>query len=495
MWWVKFAKKPTWILLGLFGLYFGLYLLRLEALPVFADEAIYIRWAQLIIDDWQRYLFYPMNDGKTPLQMWLMVPFLWMLEEQLWAARLLSVLAGAVAMAGVMRSGYLLTARRRTSYLIALLFICSPFIFFHQRLALTDAVLLAGLAWSQFFTLRLVQQGRRSDILKLGVVFFLSLFSKTPAILFTPILLSSLLIKQQAWPQLLRRSVYVGLGLLLGLVLLYSFRLVPLFSQLFAVGGGFLQSKEVLLSAALWPSIMANFRFISEQLLTYLGPAFLLLCLPLATRQRRSQIWLLLGSVAFLAFFLIFGRVLYPRYLLPVLLPLLLTVAITLHHWLDKAKLAWLIVLLLVLRSVSFIHSSYYDVDQLPLSPKDREQYLEEWSSGHGIREATALIKERAQARTVAVATEGFFGTLPDGILLNLHKADVSNIYVEGIGQPVRQIPATFKERAQDFEEVLLVVNSHRLLLELPPEQLLAKFCRPNSAPCLQVWQLAPSQL
>src|SRR5690606_14151004 len=82
------------LLLSVFGLYLLTHLVNLTGLPVFADEAIYIRWTQLIIDDWQRYLFFPLNDGKTPLHMWLMVPFQLVVADQLLAGRLLSVLVG-----------------------------------------------------------------------------------------------------------------------------------------------------------------------------------------------------------------------------------------------------------------------------------------------------------------------------------------------------------------------------------------------------------------
>jgi hypothetical protein len=58
---------------GIALLYLFTHLWKLTILPVFADESIYIRWAQLIIDDWKQYLFFPLNDGKTPLQMWLMI--------------------------------------------------------------------------------------------------------------------------------------------------------------------------------------------------------------------------------------------------------------------------------------------------------------------------------------------------------------------------------------------------------------------------------------
>jgi hypothetical protein len=129
-------------------------------------------------------------------------------------------------------------------------------------------------------------------------------------------------------------------------------------------------------------------------------------------------------------------------------------------------------------------------VNQIPFSQADRVQFLEEWSSGHGIEEAVKYIKEISQEQTVAVATEGSFGTLPDGILLYFHGEDVSNIYIEGVGQPIRDIPDSFMAKAKDFDRKLLIVNSHRMLMPLPKENLLMEYPRPNNAPNLQIWEL-----
>ena len=66
------AMKKTSLLIVIFLVgYLSTHLYGLTRLPIFADEAIYIRWSQLIIDDWQQYLFFSLNDGKTPLLIWL----------------------------------------------------------------------------------------------------------------------------------------------------------------------------------------------------------------------------------------------------------------------------------------------------------------------------------------------------------------------------------------------------------------------------------------
>ena len=91
------SSNQLWWKIGIFlliAIYFITHLTSLNLLPVFADESIYIRWSQLIIDDWKRYLFFAMNDGKTPLFVWLTTIALKFWNDPLIAGRMISVIAG-----------------------------------------------------------------------------------------------------------------------------------------------------------------------------------------------------------------------------------------------------------------------------------------------------------------------------------------------------------------------------------------------------------------
>ena len=93
----NFFRRYGWqlSLVLLLLIYFVFRLINLLLIPIFADEAIYLYWSQLIMADYKRYLFYPLNDGKTPLFIWLLLPFLKFFADPLFAGRLLSVLFGA----------------------------------------------------------------------------------------------------------------------------------------------------------------------------------------------------------------------------------------------------------------------------------------------------------------------------------------------------------------------------------------------------------------
>src|SRR3990167_10723370 len=75
-------------------------LYNLDLIPIFADEAIYIRWAQLMAYDWH-HLFVPLTDGKTPLFMWLLAPPLRFNFDPLLTGRVLSATAGLGTVAGI----------------------------------------------------------------------------------------------------------------------------------------------------------------------------------------------------------------------------------------------------------------------------------------------------------------------------------------------------------------------------------------------------------
>jgi len=483
-------NKNLFLFVLLLVLFFGLHFFKLTSLPVFADESIYIRWSQLIIDNYKRYFFYPMNDGKTPLLMWLTVPFLEIFSDQLFAARLLSLFAGALSAIFI----YLILKQlkeKKAALLAMFLFSILPFTFFHNRLAITDALLFANLTAAYYFCLRIVRHGNIWSILALAFFFLLSIMSKTPALLFMPVFYLTIFFEEKLSLKLIiNKTIKISIALLIAGFAFYSFRVVPLFSQLFAVGGNFLQKPSTIFSPEIFSIVIRNSTFFLEHLFLYLGPVILILSLPLFTQTRRKQAVLFLSGLVFLLPLIILGKILYSRYALPSSLFFITSTAISIQNLKNKKFLQYLSLLSILIPSLLFIRNAYFNVDQLQLSKADRSQYLEEWSSGHGIKETTLLIEEFAKTQKVAVATEGYFGTLPDGILLNLHNKNVENIYVEGIGQPILEIPDFFWDKAEGFELKLLVVNSHRLKMDIPKSNLLTSFCRPNQSPCLQVWKI-----
>ncbi len=519
-------KQRTYQLfvLLIIGLYVLTHVLSLTALPVFADESIYIRWAQLLLSDPHQYFFFALNDGKTPLFIWSLAPFLKVFADPLLASRLLSVGVGVGQALVVLPIIRLLGGSKRAQLFGALGVTIVPFWFFHHRMALMDGMLTLFLSLYFWMSLKLIMLPvvEQSDsvarvirclfsrqvfgtILLAGLFLGLAFLTKLPAVLFIPSVFCLVFLKKKARAEYVVLSVRLLAALVVGLLVFSSILVHPAAGQLFSRGSDFLFSaREIRLGY--WLHGITNIPSYVMYFLQYLTPEvlFLVVCGLLIKKNARTHRVLFIALLFFFLPIAVLGKVVYPRYYLPVALFVTVSAALVLDDVLkfiknlpsftSKKLLLAVIVVSLLGRigtaSFSFMYYSLVDTNKIPFVSADRTQYLTEWSSGHGITEVVALIEAEQSKRSVAVATEGFFGTLPDGLLMYFENKNHENVLIEGIGQPVAGLPDSFIEKAREYDTVWLVVNDYRLLMNLPPEKLVYEYCRPYAGPCLQVWDV-----
>ena len=150
-------------------------------------------------------------------------------------------------------------------------------------------------------------------------------------------------------------------------------------------------------------------------------------------------------------------------------------------------RLRWIIGKRIVtgLMIVFVLHSLYLDYQYLTdpqsanLPRSERSGYLEEWTSGYGIKEVSEYVREEHWLnpdQKFVVGTEGYFGTLPDGLQMYLN--DVPEIIVIGVGLSLKDAPESLKESKLAGNKTYLVVNSSRFLgdLETSDLELLATY-------------------
>ena len=456
-----------------------------------------------------------MNDGKTPLLMWLMVPFQFLFSNQLFAGRFVAVLVGLTQVIANVKITSILKGKKIAKILTAILSCCLPFWFFHHRMALTDGLLVATFSWSIYYLLKLnsslnkksnsqinVKKIKIQYIILAGIFFGLSFFSKLSATLFIPLLIVVPLASDQ-WRKksLFIKSILSLLVIALGILFFLTLRVHPAFPQLFSRGGDFLYSMPDYVEFGPLRLLINNSIYQSKAILLYISwPVALLAFLGLFRRDNKKNIYILLSITLFCLPLFMFGKVVYPRYFLPVAIFFTIAASLEFEHIFLKNKkkvspkctrlLYPVFIIFTLISSGKFMLASYTDVSLLNFSPTDQMQYLHEWSAGFGTKEAYEYITEIAKTKKVIVATEGFFGTLPDGLLMYFHRKDVSNIVVEGIGQPIDGIRQDFIDKNPKFDIALLVVNSHRMNVNLNNEKLIKEYPRPNNAPTLQIWDI-----
>src|SRR3989339_937487 len=146
----KFKSVLPVFLLALF-FFTAFRLINLNSIPVFVDEAIYVRWSQVMRAE-SSLRFLPLSDGKQPLFMWLTIPFLKVVSDPLVAGRALSALAGLGTVIGIGLASYFLFSNIRLSILTTLLAAVLPYLVFFDRMALADSLLAMFLVWTFNFS-------------------------------------------------------------------------------------------------------------------------------------------------------------------------------------------------------------------------------------------------------------------------------------------------------------------------------------------------------
>ena len=103
-----------------------------------------------------------------------------------------------------------------------------------------------------------------------------------------------------------------------------------------------------------------------------------------------------------------------------------------------------------------------------PMSFDMRNGYLEEWTAGWGQKEiAQYLIKLESEGNKIVVFTEGYFGTLPDG--LQIYTEGHKNITIVGSPPEVNHLPEGLVNTSEENLRFLVINKSRN---HLPPTDI-----------------------
>lgn len=428
---LRLSKKEYLWLLGILILYFIFRLPNLTYQPIFADEAIYIRWAQVIRAE-PTLRFLPLTDGKTPLFMWLMIPFFKVFSDPLFAGRILSVFSGILTLAGAFLIGIKFFNKRVAFWAVFLLAI-TPFIVFFDRMALVDSMLAAFTVWSLALGLLLVKYQRIDLAMVLGYVIGGSILTKTPG--FINIINLPLVLINFDWStknrdkRLLKIFGLFVLAILISFIIYNILRLGPGFTSLTSRNGDYVFSPTKLIENPLDPFI-PHIKDLADWFIRLLGlPLTLLILYAIyltAVKKSKTGIIILGWSLIPLMVELNFYRTFTARYVLSSIPPLVILAAFGLDNMVTKlSKVRWSypgMVLVLLAYPLYFNFNLLANLNKVPLPQEERRGYLEDWTAGYGFKEIANFLDQKSKSGLVVVGTEGSFGTLPDGLQIYLDK-------------------------------------------------------------------------
>ncbi|MDO8515040.1 MAG: glycosyltransferase family 39 protein, partial [bacterium] len=324
----KKYKREIFIIFGLVVTYLVTRLANLTILPIFTDEAIYLRWSQIMAYD-AGLRFLPLTDGKPPLFFWGMMVVIKILQnfDILFAGRLTSVLCGLLGLSGIAFTAWVLFKNKKISVLASVFYILSPFAFVYDRMAMADSLLAGLFIWATGLSVLLVKTVRLDVSLILGVVTGFGLLTKSPAI-FSVILFPLLIIFK---PKNILKVVFLLL-LSFGIAEMFFaiLRLFPLFNMI--------TSKNAEFTITLAEFLKQPFGLLIGNLKSLLYWEYFYLTLPITIlvfyalykglKKNLSEVLylsacFLLPLVAMASF----NKVIYARYLLMFTMPILILAA------------------------------------------------------------------------------------------------------------------------------------------------------------------------
>jgi 4-amino-4-deoxy-L-arabinose transferase-like glycosyltransferase len=445
---MRFFKKYIWIVLGLgiLTLFFFTRFYNILSLPIFTDEAIYIRWAQIAAND-AAWRFISLTDGKQPMYVWIAMILMKLIEDPLLAGRLVSVLAGLGTMIGIFFLTSEIFKNRKIGLFASFLYVLYPFALVYDRMALYDSLVAMIMIWALYFEILLVRHIRLDLALILGMIIGLGMLTKTNtafALILLPFLLVLFDFKDKKWKQKLGKLFIFSLAAAFITGVMYMvLRLSPYFHIIEAKNYVFVYPLSEWLQHP-FTYFFSNMSALIDWVIKYMTLPFLVLVATsflVGKKYLREKIllfvWFIVPFIA-LAFF---GRVMYPRFILFMTIPLLVLGSYALYEAIGFTKKVWLKGVIVVVFITMFVVNDYFiitDFAKAAVPRSDKGQFLAAWPSGVGVPETVAFLKEKSKNQKIYVGTGGTFGLMP--YALEIYFVNNPNVTVKGFW-PVNDLP------------------------------------------------------
>jgi 4-amino-4-deoxy-L-arabinose transferase-like glycosyltransferase len=427
-------------------LYGAIRLYHLTTFPIFTDEAIYIRWSQIALHD-GAWRFISLTDGKQPMYIWIGMVMIKLFQDPLFAGRFVSVLAGFGSLIGFILLGREVFKDTRFGIFSGFIYLLYPFALMYDRLALYDSLVAMFIIWSIYFSALLARHNRLDLGMILGFIIGGGMLTKTSANFGFILLPFSLLLfpfkKHVDKRSLFLWILYSGAAFLIANGMYNFLRLSPFFHIIGEKNFTFIYSFIDWIQSP-FAYVFGNLKGLSAWLIGYLSIPFLLLIPASFFVNKKFQkeklyllIWFLVPFFA-LAFF---GKVIYPRFILFMTMPLLLLSSYGLYTLLLSAKRFRLQCVIALVFLIQFIIVDYFiltDLNHAPIPQAERDQMITGWAGGTGVKETVAFLQKESKNKKIYVGTQGTFGLMP--YALEIYFFDNPNVTIKSYW-PLTDIP------------------------------------------------------
>lgn len=504
---IRFLKKYKTEIIIFFLLMLAYWILRLThilSLPIFTDEAIYTRWAQIAKQD-ASWRFISLTDGKQPLFIWLDLLAMHVIKEPLLAGRIVSAFAGFGTMIGLFFLGKEMFKSRWVGVVSAVLYVFYPFGLVYDRMALYDGLIGTFTVWSLYLEILLVRKIRLDLAFVLSFVTGAAVLNKTNGFGSIYLLPFSLLLfqaKKKDRQQKLFKWIALTIVVTILTFVYYSvLRLSPFFHIIQQKNAVFLYPLNEWIHHPLTYAL-GNFSGLWNWFTIYMTWPIIILIAGsffIARMFWKEKVLALIWFAVPFIYAVLFGRVLYPRYILFMTLPLLPLAALVIVNIFTMIKSKYAVVIVIVLFLLSWCWADYFiinDFAHAPIPQSDLNQYVNDWPAGGGVREAVTFFNEKAKTGKIFIGTEGTFGLMP--YAFEIYLVGNPNIKIDGFW-PVKDFPSKDLVDASKKEPTYVVFyqpcSSCKSNGEAPvtwPVKQVASYRKGISNNFLTIYQLRP---
>ncbi|HEX8965081.1 MAG TPA: glycosyltransferase family 39 protein [Patescibacteria group bacterium] len=485
----------------LIAVYFLLRFYRIMSLPLFTDEAIYVRWSQIAKYD-ASWRFISMTDGKQPMFVWATMIAMKFFINPLASGRLVSVGTGFLTTIGLFFLGREIFRNRWIGILSALLYVVFPFGLVYDRMAMYDSMVGMFMVWSLYVEILLVRRIRSDIAFVLGLVIGGGMLTKTNAF-FSMYLLPTTVILFDFKQKKRVKKIFLWIAfavLSIALAQLYYsiLRLSPFYNIISDKNSVFVYPFHDWIHHP-FTFFWGNLKGLWNWFITYIKlPLFILIVGSFIWFRDRIKEKILLFSWFILPFIALamFGRVLYPRFILFMTLPLLVLAAYSLLKVINFVRQPIFKIIIVLAFIALSIRADYYivtDFVHAPIAGPDLAQYIDDWPAGGGVKPLIAFLTAQASKGQLYVATEGTFGSLPT-YAVEIYLGSNGNVNHRGFWPIPDQIPQDLLDKAQKMPVYIVFNQTQDPPISTWPIKLIAKYQKGNWNRYMRVYQVIPQK-